>query len=73
MRESANAIETIELEKYLASIELELIQRALAAAKGNKTKAAVMLGLNRPRFYRRLVLLGLAEPADEEESPESEP
>jgi transcriptional regulator with PAS, ATPase and Fis domain len=53
--------ETIDLEEFLARIELELIQRALSRAKGNKTKAAQLLGLNRPRLYRRLVQLGLAE------------
>lgn len=52
--------ETIDLEKFLGEIELELIQRALATAKGNKTKAAELLGMNRPRFYRRLEQLGLA-------------
>ena len=49
------------LEEYLAGIEHELIVRALKRAKGNKTKAARLLGMNRPRFYRRLVQLGLAE------------
>lgn len=53
--------ETIVLEEYLASIEHELIVRALKRAKGNKTKAARLLGMTRPRFYRRLVQLGLAE------------
>jgi DNA-binding NtrC family response regulator len=53
--------ETIKLEAYLAEIELELIRRALKRAKGNKTKAARLLGMTRPRFYRRLVQLGLAE------------
>jgi DNA-binding NtrC family response regulator len=53
--------ETIKLEEYLASIEHELIVRALRRAKGNKTKAARLLGMTRPRFYRRLVQLGLAE------------
>lgn len=51
--------EPIDLEKYLAGIELELIQRALRLAKGNKTKAARLLGLTRPRLYRRMVQLGL--------------
>jgi DNA-binding NtrC family response regulator len=55
------AEETIDLEKFLGEIELELIERALAQAKGNKTKAAELLGMNRPKFYRRLEQLGLAE------------
>jgi DNA-binding NtrC family response regulator len=52
-------VEPIELEKLLASIETELIQRALRQAKGNKSQAAKLLGLNRPRLYRRMVQLGL--------------
>ncbi|HEY1602774.1 MAG TPA: helix-turn-helix domain-containing protein [Pirellulales bacterium] len=50
---------TIVLEQFLARIEEELIRRALARAKGNKTKAARLLGMTRPRLYRRLVQLGL--------------
>ncbi|HET6883460.1 MAG TPA: sigma 54-interacting transcriptional regulator [Pirellulales bacterium] len=57
----ARVEETIVLEQYLATIEHELIVRALKRAKGNKTKAARLLGMTRPRFYRRLVQLGLAE------------
>ncbi len=52
--------EPIVLEEFLARIELELIHRALARAKGNKSKAAKLLGMTRPRFYRRLETLGLA-------------
>lgn len=52
---------TIQLDEYLAEIERELIERAMAQAKGNKTKAASLLGLNRPRLYRRLLQLGLIE------------
>jgi DNA-binding NtrC family response regulator len=55
--------EPIDLDKFLAGIELELIQRALRRAKGNKTKAAKLLGLTRPRLYRRLVQLGLEKEA----------
>jgi DNA-binding NtrC family response regulator len=51
----------IDLEAVLAAIETRLIQEALDRAKGNKTRAAELLGLNRPRLYRRLVQLGLAE------------
>ncbi len=61
-------VEPIELEKLLAHIETELIQRALQQAKGNKSQAAKLLGLNRPRLYRRMVQLGLesAESSDTE-------
>ena len=55
------AEETIVLDEFLAKIERELLERALQRAKGNKAKAARMLGLTRPRFYRRLVQLGLEE------------
>ena len=60
--------ETIDLEQFLAKIERELIERALQQARGNKTKAARLLSMTRPRFYRRLVQLGLiAEDAAAEE------
>jgi DNA-binding NtrC family response regulator len=55
--------EVIELEVFLARIETELIERALARAKGNKAQAARLLGMTRPRFYRRLAQLGLDEGA----------
>jgi DNA-binding NtrC family response regulator len=51
--------ERIVLDEFLASIEKELIERAMAQAGGNKTEAAQLLGLTRPRLYRRLVQLGL--------------
>lgn len=49
----------IDLEKFLGEIERELIARAMRLAKGNKTKAARLLNLTRPRLYRRMVQLGL--------------
>ncbi|HQU41735.1 MAG: hypothetical protein B7Z73_04585 [Planctomycetia bacterium 21-64-5] len=55
----AKSDEKIVLEEYLAKVEHELIVRALKRAKGNKTKAARLLGMTRPRLYRRLVQLGL--------------
>jgi DNA-binding NtrC family response regulator len=53
--------ETIVLDDYLADIERELLRRAMERAKGNKTRAAQLLGVTRPRLYRRLVQLGLEE------------
>jgi DNA-binding NtrC family response regulator len=51
--------ESIVLEDFLARVERELIERALARAKGNKTRAAKLLGMTRPKLYRRLVQLKL--------------
>jgi transcriptional regulator with PAS, ATPase and Fis domain len=49
----------IKLELFMQQIERELIERAIKLAKGNKSKAAKMLGLNRPKLYRRMELLKL--------------
>jgi DNA-binding NtrC family response regulator len=57
--------EAIVLEDFLARMERELIERALKRAKGNKSRAAKLLGLTRPRLYRRMVQLGLEPPAAE--------
>lgn len=54
--------ETIALDQFLTQIEKELLSRAMARAKGNKTKAAKLLGLNRARLHRRLGQLGLETP-----------
>ena len=54
----------IRLDEFLERIEKELLQRALVQARGNKTKAAQLLGIHRARLIRRLVQLGLvAAPA----------
>ncbi len=53
--------ETIVLDEFLGQVERELIRRAMARSKGNKAKAARLLGMTRPRLYRRLVQLGLVE------------
>ncbi|MCH8921792.1 MAG: sigma 54-interacting transcriptional regulator [Planctomycetes bacterium] len=58
--------EAIVMDEFLAEVETELIRRALARSKGNKAKAARLLGLTRPRLYRRMVQLGLAEGGDAE-------
>jgi DNA-binding NtrC family response regulator len=59
--------EAIDLETFLARVEKELLARALRRARGNKSKAAKLLGLTRPRLYRRLVALGLEQPDDKQE------
>ena len=63
-------LETIVLDEFLAQIERELIERAMKQAKGNKAKAARMLGLGRPRLYRRLIQLELEKGDPEKISPE---
>ena len=47
-------VEPVDLDQLLAEIELETIQRAIQASKGNKTNAARMLGITRARLHRRL-------------------
>ncbi|QGJ69104.1 Hypothetical protein PBC10988_7700 [Planctomycetales bacterium 10988] len=49
----------IQLEDYLAQVEKEIIERALKIAGGKKAQAARLLGMNRPKFYRRLEQLGI--------------
>ena len=53
------AEETIVLDEFLTGVEKELLRRAMARAKGNKTKAAKLLGISRARLARRLGQLGL--------------
>jgi DNA-binding NtrC family response regulator len=58
--------ERIVLDELLATIEKEAIVRALAQTDGNKSEAAGLLGMTRPRLYRRLVQLGLVRDEGEE-------
>jgi DNA-binding NtrC family response regulator len=64
--------ERIVLDELLGSIEKEVIMRALSQAGGNKSEAAALLGMTRPRLYRRLVQLGMV-PGDGPEAPPEEP
>jgi DNA-binding NtrC family response regulator len=57
--------EIIDLEKFLTRVESELIERALRQSKGNKSQAARLLGITRPRLYRRMVQLGMAGAEEE--------
>ena len=51
----------VDLETLLGRVELDYIRWALAAAKSNKSQAAALLGLTRPRLYRRMEALGIAD------------
>lgn len=51
----------IDLDSYLASIEKELLVRAIRQAKGNKTQAAKQLNVSRPKLLRRLQFFELNE------------
>jgi DNA-binding NtrC family response regulator len=64
--------ERIVLDQLLADIEKEAISRAMAQSGGNKTEAAELLGMTRPRLYRRLVQLGMISepPPESEDQPE---
>lgn len=54
--------EPIRLDEFLREVEAELLRRAMQRAKGNKARAARLLGLTRPRLYRRWMQLGLDAP-----------
>ena len=63
----------IRIDEFLAEIEKELLARALRASRGNKSKAANLLGISRPRLLRRLAQLGLIAPSAVEEPVVFEP
>ncbi len=50
-----------ELEPLLARVEREHIMAVLDACDGNRSEAARLLGITRPRLYRRLEQLGLTD------------
>lgn len=60
----AKRAEPIVLDEFLADIERELLTRSLRRSRGNKAKAARLLGISRPRLLRRLEQLGLVELTD---------
>lgn len=49
----------IRMDEILARCEKELIERALTETRQNLSRAAELLGINRPRLYRRMEQLGL--------------
>lgn len=59
-------LEPINMDDLLKRVELELVQRALKQTRGNKTKAAQLLGMTRMRFHNRCDELGIV--ANDQES-----
>ena len=51
--------EGLDLEKFLAEVEISLLKQALERTKGNKTEAAKLLNLNFRSFRYRLAKYGL--------------
>jgi len=60
--------EGISLEDFLAKIEKELIAQALSRSRGQKAKAARLLGLPRNKLLRRMAQLGFEMEAEERET-----
>ncbi len=58
--------EKIDLDNFLSDIENRLIDQALKVTKGNKSKAAELLGITRARLHRRLAVPDFV-PLDEDE------
>lgn len=52
-------VRPLDLDKILAEVERRLIGLALRKARGNKSRAAELLSVWRPRLLRRLEALGL--------------
>jgi DNA-binding NtrC family response regulator len=69
---SEKRLDRIVLDTLLAQIEREAIEAALAQVHGNKTEAARLLGMTRPRLYRRLVQLGFVVESNDVEPQEPE-
>lgn len=57
-------VQIMPLDAALEAFEKEQIKQALAAVRGNRSKAADLLEIPRPRLYRRMEQLGLGESED---------
>jgi transcriptional regulator with PAS, ATPase and Fis domain len=58
--------ENFRLPEFLIDVERDLVERAMKRARGNKAKAARLLGISRTKLLRRLTQLGLDAPAEPE-------
>jgi len=55
------------LDELLADVERRLIENAMARARRNKSRAAEILGVSRPRLYRRIKELNLPDEPDDDD------
>ena len=69
--EPAQRPRVVPLDQLLEQVEREQIEQALSECRGNKARAAELLGMTRPRLYRRMELLGIVDPEPTTESPVS--
>ncbi|MEZ6068536.1 MAG: helix-turn-helix domain-containing protein [Planctomycetaceae bacterium] len=51
----------IDLQQHLDTVERQLIEQTLQQCDGNRARAARLLGMTRPKLYRRLEQLGIAD------------
>jgi DNA-binding NtrC family response regulator len=63
----------VQLDQLLEQIEKEVLSRAMRKARGNKSRAAELVGISRQRLIRRLVQLGLISRAEADEPVVFEP
>jgi DNA-binding NtrC family response regulator len=62
----------LPLDAILEQVERRVLELAVRRTGGNKSKAADLLGIQRPRLFRRLKALGFFVPAEEIEIDELE-
>jgi DNA-binding NtrC family response regulator len=61
------------LDPFLEQVEREQIEQALVECRHNKARAAELLGISRPRLYRRMELLGIADLESKPDTPDNTP
>ena len=56
----------VDLDAVLLEAERKLIEQAIKKARGNKSQAADLLSISRPRLYRRMQTLGMDGAEDDQ-------